>query len=82
MGTVKQIDIENGTYYFYNDIIDLERFKSNLLKIEKKKSNKDFDIYSIVYITIKEIADCENIYSVNPLYLRITRANGYIKKKV
>ena len=35
MGTVKQIDIKNRTYYFYNDIIDLESFKSNLLKIDK-----------------------------------------------
>ena len=36
MGTVKQIDIKNRTYCFYNDIIDLEIFKSNLLKIDKK----------------------------------------------
>ena len=36
MGTVKQIDIKNRTYYFYNDIIYLESFKSNLLKIDKK----------------------------------------------
>ena len=28
MGTVKQIDIKNRTYYFYNDIIDLKNFKS------------------------------------------------------
>ena len=35
MGTVKQIDIKNRTYYFYNDIFDLENFKSNLLKIDK-----------------------------------------------
>ena len=35
MGTIKQINIKNRTYYFYNDIIDLENFKSNLLKIEK-----------------------------------------------
>ena len=35
MGTVKKIDIKNRTYYFYNDIIDLENFKSNLLKIDK-----------------------------------------------
>ena len=33
MGTVKQIDIKNRTYYFYNDIIDLKSFKSNLLMI-------------------------------------------------
>ena len=31
MGTVKQINIKNRIFYFYNDIIDLENFKSNLL---------------------------------------------------
>ena len=36
MGTLKQIDTKNRTYYFYNDIIDLESFKSNLLKIDIK----------------------------------------------
>ena len=80
MGTVKQIDIKNRTYYFYNDIIDLESFKSNLLKIDKK-SYKDIGIYNIGYITIKKIDDCENIYSVNPLYLLINHANGYIEEK-
>ena len=52
MGTVKQINIKNQTYYFYNDINDLENFKSNLLKIDKK-SYKDIDIYNFGYITIK-----------------------------
>ena len=75
METVKQINIKNRTYYFYSDIIDLKNFKSNLLKIDKK-SNKDIGIYNIGYITIKKIGDSENIYSVNPLYLRITHANG------
>ena len=79
MGEVKQINIKNRTYYFYNDIINLENFKSNLLKIDKK-SYKDIGIYNIGYITIKKIDDCENIYSVNPLYLRITHANGYIEE--
>ena len=37
MVTVKQINIKNRTYYFYNDIINLKNFKSKLLKIEKKK---------------------------------------------
>ena len=36
MGTIKQIDIKNRTCYFYNDIVDLKSFKSNLLKIDKK----------------------------------------------
>ena len=46
MGTVKQIKIKNRTNYFYNDIIDLENFDSNLLKIDKK-TYKDIDIYNI-----------------------------------
>ena len=66
MGTLKQINIKNRTYHFYNDIIDIENFKSNLLKIDKK-SYKDIDIYNIGYITIKKIGDCKNIHSVNPL---------------
>ena len=40
MGEVKQINIKNRAYYFYNDIIDLKNFKSNLLKIDKKSYKK------------------------------------------
>ena len=80
MGTVKQINIKNRTYYFYNDIIDLENFDSSLLKIDKK-SYKDIGIYNIGYITVKKIDDCEYIYSVNPLYLLINHANRYIEEK-
>ena len=53
MGAVKQIDIKNRTYYFYNDVIDIKTFDSNLLKIDKK-SYKDICIYDIGYITIKK----------------------------
>ena len=80
MGVVKQIDIKNRTYYFYNDMINIKKFDSNLLKIDKK-SYKDIGIYNIGYITIKKIDDCKNIHSVNPLYLRIDHANGYIEEK-
>ena len=80
MGTVKQIDIKNRTYYFYIDMIDIKTFDSDLLKIDKK-SYKDNGIYNIGYITIKKIDDYENIYSVNTLYLTITNANGYIEAK-
>ena len=80
MGTVKQIDIKSRTYYFYNDMINIKKFDSNLLKIDKK-SYKDIGIYNIGYITIKEIDDYENIYSVNPLYLIIDNGSGYIEEK-
>ena len=72
MGTLKQIDIKNRTFYFYNDMID----------IKKIDSYKDIGIYNIGYITIKKIDDYEDIYSVNPLYLTITHASGYIEKKL
>ena len=35
METVKQINIKNRSYHFYNDIIDLENFDSSLLKLHK-----------------------------------------------
>ena len=41
---------------------------------------KDIDIYYIGYITIKKIGDCENIYSVNPLYLVIGKVDGHIEE--
>ena len=65
---VKQKKIKNRTYYFYNDMINLKNFDSNLLKIDKKHY-KNIDIYYIWYITIKKIHDYESIYSVNLLYL-------------
>ena len=79
MGTIKQINIKNRTCYFYNDIIDLENFDSRLLKLDKK-SYKDISIHNIGYITILKIANCKNTYSMNPLYLRITHASGYIEE--
>ena len=60
--------------------INLKNFESNLLKIDKKHY-KGIDTYYIGYITIKKIDDCENIYSVNPLYLLINHISGYIEEK-
>ena len=80
MGEIKQINIKNRTYYFYNDIIDLKNFDARLLKIDKK-SYKNIGIYNIGYTTIKKIDDCKNIRSVDPLYLLIAHVNGYIEEK-
>ena len=80
MGEVKQIEIKNRTYYFYNNITNLKNFESNLSKVDKKLY-KNIDIYYIGYITIKKIDDCENIHSVNPLYLLVNHASGYIEEK-
>ena len=56
MGEVKQIDIKNRTYYFYNYIINLKKFEPNMLKIDKK-SYKNIAIYNTGYITIKRMSD-------------------------
>ena len=61
-------------------MINLKHFKSSLLKIDKKHY-KGINIYYIGYITIKTFGDCENIYSVNPLYLLINHASGYTQEK-
>ena len=54
MGEVKQINIKNRTYYFYNDMINLKTFEPNLLKIDRK-SYENIDIYNIRYITTKKL---------------------------
>ena len=36
MGKVKQINIKNRTYYFYNDQINLEDFDARSLNVDKK----------------------------------------------
>ena len=80
MGEVKQIDIKNRTYYFYNDMINIKNFDPILLKIDRK-SYKDISIYYIGYITIKNIDDCEIIQSVNSFYLLVNQANRHIEEK-
>ena len=76
----KELDIKNQTYYFLGDMIDINNFHSNLLKIDRKPY-KDVNIYYIGYITINKFSDCENIHSVNPLYLKIHSATIYIKEQ-
>ena len=53
MRKAQQIEIKNRIYYFYNEIISIDEFYSNLLKLDKI-SYKGIDIYYIGYITIKK----------------------------
>ena len=80
MGRTRQINIKNRTYYFYNDQIDLKDFDARLLKIDKKDYN-EIDIYYIGYVTVKKIANCNNVNSVNPLYLMIDKMIGHFEEK-
>ena len=78
MGIIKEINIENPRYNFFDDMINITKFDLDLLKIDKK-SYKNIDIYYIGYITIKNI-DYLNIHSVNPLYLIFDKVDGYIEE--
>ena len=80
MGKIRQINIKNQTYYFYNDQINLKDFDAKLLKIDKKDYN-EIDIYYIGYVTAKKIANRNNINSVNPLYLMINEMIGHFEEK-
>ena len=79
MRNIKQINIKNRTYYFFNDMINIEDFDSNLLKIDKL-SYKNIDLYGIGYIIMKSISEYESINSVNPLYFIVGEVDGYIEE--
>ena len=93
MGEMKQINIENRTYYSYNDQIDLNDFDVKLFKVDKKDYNEidiyyiwhllHIDIYYIyhTYVTVKKVGNCKNINSVNPLYLMIDEMIGHFEEK-
>ena len=70
MGKVKQINIKNRTYCFYNDQTNFKNFDARFLKVDKKHYN-EIDIYYIGYVTLKKIANCNDMNSVNPLFLMI-----------
>ena len=73
---VKRINIKNRTYYFFNDIINIENFDRNNIKIDKN-SYKNILIYYIGYMAIKKYI---KIYSVNTLYLIFGKVNGYFEE--
>ena len=78
MWETKQINIENTTYYFHNDQINLKDFDAKLLKIDQKDYS-EINIYYIGYVTMKKIGDYNNINSVNPLYLIINEMIGHVE---
>ena len=79
MGEIKQINIKNWTYYFYNDIINLDEFDGSKIKVDKKSFN-DINTYYLGYEYKKKITERNEINSVNPLYLRVTDMKDQFKK--
>ena len=75
---VKDINIKNHTYYFFDDIINIKDFDSSNIKIDKK-SYKNILTYYIAYVTIKD-SKYVKINSVYPLYLMFNRMHGYFEE--
>ena len=79
MGEIKQLNIKNWSYYFYNDVINLDEFGESKKKVERKNFN-GIDIYYFGYESKNKITEFNEINSVNPLYLRIKDMKGQFKK--
>ena len=77
MENTKEINIKDRTYYFFDDMIKIENFNHDLIKIDKK-SYKNIGIYYIGCITMKDFKHV-NIHSVNPLYIIINEVDGSIE---
>ena len=65
-------------YYFFDDIINAKHFDPNNIKMYEK-SYKNFLIYYIGYVTIKD-SKYVKINSVNLLYLIFRKVNGYFEE--
>ena len=79
MGNVKDINIKNWTYYFFDDIINVKNFDPGLVKTDKRPY-KNIDIYYIGYTTMKD-SDYVKVNSVNPLFLSISEVDEYIEEE-
>ena len=78
MGETKQINIKNRSYYLYRNLIDLKNFDAQYLKIDKT-SYKNIEIYYTGYSSFIKIGDYWSNFIINPLYLDIAHASGYIE---
>ena len=70
MGEIRQINIKNRTYCFYNDIINLDEFDGSKIKVDKKHFN-DIGVYYLGYEYKKNITEFYEINSVNQFLLML-----------
>ena len=76
MGNIKELNTKIQTYHFFNAMFNIKDFDPSLLKIDKKTC-RSIDTYYIGYISVKD-SYYVKINSINPLYLIISEADGYI----
>ena len=68
---VKDIDIKNQTYYFFNDIINIKNFDPNNVKVDEVIQK---DSYLLHWICDHKRFEINN---VNPLYFIFVKVSGY-----
>ena len=79
MEEIKQNKYINRTYYFYNDIINLDEVDGSKIQVDTQNFNGN-DIYYLGYEYKKKNTECNEINSVNPLYLKIKDMKGQFKR--
>ena len=75
MNSLKEINIKNLSYYFFDDMVNIKYLDPNKIKIDEGLY-KNVLIYHIGQVTIKDL----KINSVNPLYVIIIEINGLIEE--
>ena len=73
----KSLEIKNTSYYFYDDIVQADKFDKNLIKVNNRESRIGADIYYIGCVVNKPQY---NINSVNPLHLIIKDVTCTVEK--
>ena len=68
--------IEEKSYHFSDDLIDISKFDPHNLKLDKKKW-KDFANYYINYVNRSK----STVDNVESLYLLINKVFGYLSEK-
>ena len=68
MGNIKEINVKNSTYYFFNDMTNIKNLTQTYQK--QTKSRTKTLIHYIEFITIRNFGDFESIYSIKPLLVK------------
>ena len=74
---IRSLKIKNVSYYFWNDIVYLNKFDNSMLKINKRENRENNNIYYISYMINKPEHD---INIVNNLYIAIQNLYCTIEK--
>ena len=69
---IESLEIKNKYYYTWDDIVYIYDFDEKLVKVTKRESRIDANIYYIGYVFENDI--------IKPLYLTVNRLFGYIEK--